>query len=127
MKEYLQLCLEGESSIPKRKIILDKKKEACFNRSKSLRRPSILLIGNKISMMMSYLVKQNIIPILFLNYKKNSSNRKSRTPFKLSLSHALIFYIIRLIYSSFDSACLFLSISLASLTVIALGSVSLFK
>lgn len=28
MKEYLALCLEGESSIPKRKAILDNKKEA---------------------------------------------------------------------------------------------------
>ncbi len=27
MKDYLRLCLEGESSIPKRQIILDKKKE----------------------------------------------------------------------------------------------------
>ena len=28
MKEYLALCLEGESSIPKRKVILANKKEA---------------------------------------------------------------------------------------------------
>ena len=28
MKEYLVLCLQGESSIPKRKVILEKKKEA---------------------------------------------------------------------------------------------------
>ena len=28
MKEYLALCLQGESSIPKRKVILEKKKEA---------------------------------------------------------------------------------------------------
>ncbi len=27
MKEYLRLCLEGESSIPERKIILEKKRE----------------------------------------------------------------------------------------------------
>lgn len=27
MKEYLNLCLEGESTIPKRKLILDKKKK----------------------------------------------------------------------------------------------------
>ena len=27
MKKYVALCLEGENSIPKRKIILDKKKE----------------------------------------------------------------------------------------------------
>lgn len=28
MKEYLKLCLEGEKSIPERKLILDKKREA---------------------------------------------------------------------------------------------------
>ncbi len=28
MKKYLALCLEGESSIPERKVILDEKKEA---------------------------------------------------------------------------------------------------
>lgn len=36
MKEYLQLCLEGESSIPKRKIILDKKKDALLQSIKKL-------------------------------------------------------------------------------------------
>lgn len=28
MKKYLSLCLEGESSIPERKVILEEKKEA---------------------------------------------------------------------------------------------------
>lgn len=31
MKEYLVLCLEGESSIPARKIILEKKRESLLN------------------------------------------------------------------------------------------------
>ncbi len=36
MKEYLQLCIEGEISIPKRKIILDKKKDALLQSIKKL-------------------------------------------------------------------------------------------
>ena len=31
MKEYLSLCLEGESSIPKRKIILENKRETLLH------------------------------------------------------------------------------------------------
>lgn len=31
MKEYLSLCLEGESTIPERKVILDAKKEALIH------------------------------------------------------------------------------------------------
>jgi MerR family transcriptional regulator, aldehyde-responsive regulator len=31
MKEYLALCLEGESTIPERKVILDAKKEALLH------------------------------------------------------------------------------------------------
>ena len=31
MKEYLSLCLEGESTIPERKVILDAKKEALLH------------------------------------------------------------------------------------------------
>ena len=30
MKEYLALCLQGESSIPQRKVILEKKRESLF-------------------------------------------------------------------------------------------------
>ena len=36
MKEYLALCLEGESSIPERKIILQRKKEALNQSVKKL-------------------------------------------------------------------------------------------
>lgn len=31
MKEYLKLCLKGKSSIPERKVILDKKRETLLN------------------------------------------------------------------------------------------------
>ena len=36
MKTYLSLCLEGESSIPERKVILAEKKEALLNSIKEL-------------------------------------------------------------------------------------------
>ena len=36
MKEYLKLCLEGESTIPERKIILDRKKDDLKRKMKEL-------------------------------------------------------------------------------------------
>ncbi len=36
MKEYLELCLEGESSIPERKVILEKKREALLKAKKEI-------------------------------------------------------------------------------------------
>lgn len=36
IKEYLALCLEGESSIPARKIILEKKRKSLFETIKKL-------------------------------------------------------------------------------------------
>ena len=36
MKEYLELCLEGESSIPKRKIILQRKRKALLEARKEI-------------------------------------------------------------------------------------------
>ena len=36
MKEYLELCLQGESTIPKRKELLDKKQEALKDSIKEL-------------------------------------------------------------------------------------------
>ena len=36
MKEYLALCLEGETTIPERKVILAKKKEALLQSMKEL-------------------------------------------------------------------------------------------
>ncbi len=36
MKEYLELCLEGESSIPKRKIILERKRKALLEARKEI-------------------------------------------------------------------------------------------
>lgn len=38
MKEYLALCLKGESTIPERKIILDRKKEQLENKMKNLQK-----------------------------------------------------------------------------------------
>ncbi len=36
MKEYLELCLKGEGSIPERKIILEKKREALLKAKKEI-------------------------------------------------------------------------------------------
>ena len=36
MKEYLELCLKGESSIPERKIILKKKREALLEAKRQI-------------------------------------------------------------------------------------------
>lgn len=36
MKEYLELCLKGESSIPERKVILAKKKESLIKAKKEI-------------------------------------------------------------------------------------------
>ena len=36
MREYLELCLEGESSIPKRKIILERKRKALLEARKEI-------------------------------------------------------------------------------------------
>ena len=36
MKEYLELCLEGESSIPERKIILERKRKALLEARKEI-------------------------------------------------------------------------------------------
>lgn len=57
MKEYLALCLEGEKSIPTRKIILQNKREACFSLSKNCSRLSHLLTGSRASMIKSCLGK----------------------------------------------------------------------
>ncbi|MEG0238881.1 MerR family transcriptional regulator [Anaerorhabdus sp.] len=46
MKEYIQLCLKGESSIPERKIILDKKKELLERKLKEVN-DSIQYINTK--------------------------------------------------------------------------------
>ena len=53
MKEYLALCLEGEKSIPTRKIILQNKREALLQCS----RLSHLLTGSRASMIKSCLGK----------------------------------------------------------------------
>lgn len=38
MKKYLELCLKGESTIPERKVILDKKKEALLKEMQKLQK-----------------------------------------------------------------------------------------
>ena len=38
MKEYLALCLKGESTIPERKVILDRKKEQLENKMKNIQK-----------------------------------------------------------------------------------------
>lgn len=57
MKEYLALCLEGEKSIPTRKIILQNKREALLSLSKNCSRLSHLLTGSRASMIKSCLGK----------------------------------------------------------------------
>ena len=53
MKTYLALCMEGEGTIPERKVILAKKKEALLQS----------LTGSKGSMMMCCPVKRSITAI----------------------------------------------------------------
>lgn len=63
MKEYLALCLEGESSIPTRTVILAAKKQHCLSLLSRFKNPSTILTGNRISMMKFFPAKQNIIVI----------------------------------------------------------------
>ena len=63
MKEYLALCLEGESSIPMRTVILAAKKQHCLSLLSRFKNPSTILTGNRISMMKFFPAKQNIIVI----------------------------------------------------------------
>lgn len=66
MKEYLHLCLEGESSIPARKDILSRKKEALLTSMQQLLRPWTTSTGNKDSMMTCYPERPLITAILSL-------------------------------------------------------------
>lgn len=52
MKQYLSLCLKGESTIPERKKILANKKQTLLEKQKNYKQVLIILIGNKIFMMM---------------------------------------------------------------------------
>ena len=52
MKEYLKLCLEGESSIPERQKILDIKLKELNNKINGYKKVLIIFIGNRIFIMM---------------------------------------------------------------------------
>lgn len=54
MKEYLALCLEGESTIKARKEMLDKKQKALREEIAELEKALIILIGNRIFTMMYF-------------------------------------------------------------------------
>lgn len=51
MKAYLELCLQGESSIPQRKKCLQKNRKHCGLPSVSWKTVSIILTGSRISTM----------------------------------------------------------------------------
>lgn len=51
MKDYLDLCLAGESTISKRKEMLAKSRKSCALQSRNWKTALIIFIGNKISMM----------------------------------------------------------------------------
>ena len=53
MKEYLDLCLKGESTIPQRKEMLTKKQEALRASFRNWKTASLILTGNRIFTMMS--------------------------------------------------------------------------
>ena len=55
MKEYLELCLQGESSIPQRKEMLAKSKRRCAQPSKSWRTAWPTSTGSKTSTMRCFL------------------------------------------------------------------------
>lgn len=63
MKEYLNLCLKGKSSIPERQVILDGKLDELEQKKKRLKKQLILFIGNKISIKMFYQERKNILVI----------------------------------------------------------------
>ena len=50
MKEYLDLCLKGQSNIPERKIILERK--SLVGELDRVQKALIILIGNKVFMIM---------------------------------------------------------------------------
>ena len=63
MKEYLDLCLKGEKTIPERKEILENKLKELEQKKQNIQGSIDIFIGNKIFMMMYFLGKPNIIVI----------------------------------------------------------------
>ena len=68
MKQYLALCMEGEGTIPERKVILAEKKERpCSNPLLNCKRQWHTLTGSRDSMTMCCQARQRITVILFRN------------------------------------------------------------
>lgn len=63
MKEYLALCLKGESSIPKRKAILAAKENPCSGPLQNCRMQLPISTGNRGSMTTCCLARPNITAI----------------------------------------------------------------
>ena len=60
MKEYIELCLAGESTIPKRKVILDIKRKSLVEQIKQVQDCIDYIDWKQAFMMMSYQGKPNI-------------------------------------------------------------------
>ena len=67
MKQYLALCMEGEGTIPERKVILAEKKKPCSNPLRNCKRQWHTLTGSRDSMTMCCQARQRITVILFRN------------------------------------------------------------
>lgn len=67
MKQYLALCMEGEGTIPERKVILAEKKKHCSNPLLNCKRQWHTLTGSRDSMTMCCQARQRITVILFRN------------------------------------------------------------
>ena len=67
MKQYLALCMEGEGTIPERKVILAEKKKPCSNPLLNCKRQWHTLTGSRDSMTMCCQARQRITVILFRN------------------------------------------------------------
>ena len=60
MKEYLDLCLQGQPSIPKRKVMLAKKRELLVEKLAKVQEPSIISTGNSSSMTTCFPAKNHM-------------------------------------------------------------------
>ena len=64
MREYIDLCIEGESSIPKRKEILIAKRASLIEKLQQVQDSIDYIDCNRASTMMFYLAKPSITAIL---------------------------------------------------------------
>ena len=67
MKQYLALCMEGEGTIPERKVILAEKKETLLQSITELQKAVAYITGSRDSMTMCCQARQRITVILFRN------------------------------------------------------------